>query len=85
MKIAVVAQEEDREYIAVIVEGCEVLQDCKTLSNACLLLMGVIYAVNLSYPVKLKYTFEAFQKLLLEIDILKMSSKIQALHKKLLV
>lgn len=37
-------------------QGKEVLQDCRSLTNASLLLMGVIYAVNLSYPLKLKYS-----------------------------
>ncbi|XP_041804801.1 uncharacterized protein LOC121614792 [Chelmon rostratus] len=88
MKIIVIhpngAQEnQDSSYVSVIVEGKEVLEDCRSVANACLLLMGVIYAVNLSYPLKLKYTFEVFQKLFLELDILKMSSKVQALHKKL--
>ena len=88
MKITVihpnVAQEnQDPVYVSVIIEGTEVLEDCVSVTNACLLLMGVIYAVNLSYP--LKYTFEVFQKLFLELDILKMSPKVQSLHNKLLV
>ncbi|KAF6717744.1 hypothetical protein FQA47_025414, partial [Oryzias melastigma] len=79
MKIAVihpsVARDNEDVHVSFIVEGTEVLEDCKTVTNACLLLMGVIYAVNLSYPVKLKYTFEVFQKLFLELDNLKMSAK----------
>ncbi|KAM7388885.1 hypothetical protein PAMP_022894 [Pampus punctatissimus] len=89
MKIVVIhpsmAQENrDSSDVSVIIEGREVLEGCRSVANACLLLMGVIYALNLSYPLKLKYTFEVFQKLFLELDILKMSSKVQALHKKLL-
>ncbi|KAL6480780.1 hypothetical protein MHYP_G00118130 [Metynnis hypsauchen] len=89
MKITVihpsVAQEtQDPVYVSVIIEGSEVLDDCRSVTNACLLLMGVIYTVNLRYPLKLKYTFEVFQKLFLELDILKMSAKVQSLHKKLL-
>ena len=76
-------ENQNPSYVSVIIEGKEVLEDCRSLANACPLLMGVIYAVNLSYPLKLKYTFEVFQKLFLELDILKMSSKVQALHKKL--
>ncbi|KAJ8246207.1 hypothetical protein GJAV_G00264920 [Gymnothorax javanicus] len=71
-------------YVSVVIEGKEVLEDCRSVTNACLLLMGTIYAVNLCHPLKLKYTFEVFQKLFLELDILKMSSKVQALHRKLL-
>ncbi|KAL6479431.1 hypothetical protein MHYP_G00128640 [Metynnis hypsauchen] len=89
MKITVihpsVAQEtQDPVYVSVIIEGSEVLDNCRSVTNACLLLMGVIYTVNLRYPLKLKYTFEVFQKLFLELDILKMSAKVQSLHKKLL-
>lgn len=89
MKITVihpsVAQENpDPVYVGVIIEGTEVLGDCRSVTNACVLLMGIIYAVNLSYPLKLKYTFEVFQKLFLELDTLKMSAKVQSLHKKLL-
>ncbi|RXN21972.1 sterile alpha motif domain-containing 3-like protein [Labeo rohita] len=89
MKIIVihpnVAQEnQDPVNVSVIIEGTEILEDCGSVTNACLLLMSVIYGVNLSYPLKLKYTFEVFQKLFLELDILKMSPKVQSLHKKLL-
>ncbi|XP_041859729.1 uncharacterized protein LOC121651524 [Melanotaenia boesemani] len=70
--------------VSVIIEGTEVLTDCKSVAKACLLLMGLIYAMNLSYPTKLRYTFEVFQKLLLKLDCLKMSPKVQALHNKLL-
>ena len=59
-------------------------QSSSSVTNACLLLMGVIYAVNLSYPLKLKYTFEVFQKLFLELDVITMSPKVQFLHNKLL-
>ncbi|XP_036965764.1 uncharacterized protein LOC119025861 isoform X4 [Acanthopagrus latus] len=89
MKVIVICQNleqesQDLSYVSVVIEGKEVLEDCRSVANACLLLMGVIYAVNLSYPLKLKYTFEVFQKMLLELDALKMSSKVQALHRKLL-
>lgn len=90
MKIVVIhpstAQENrDPSDVSIITEGREVLEGCRCVANACLLLMGVIYALNLTYPLKLKYTFEVFQKLFLELDILKMSSKVQALHKKKLL
>ena len=80
-----VAQEnQDPVYVSVLIEGTEVLEDCISGTNACLLLMGVIYAVNLSYPLKLKYTFEVFQKPFLELDVITMSPKVQFLHNKLL-
>lgn len=70
-------------HVSVIIEGKEVMNDCKNVAKACLLLMGFIYAMNLSYPSKLKYTFEVFQKLFLELDTLKLSAKVRALHNKL--
>lgn len=75
-------ENQDPSYVSIIIEGKEVLEDCRSVANAGLL-MGVIYAVNLCYPLKHKYTYEVFQKLFLELDILKMSLKVQALHKQL--
>lgn len=70
--------------MSIVVEGTEVLDNCGSVAKACLLLMGIIYAMNLSYPPKIKYTFEVFQKLLLELDVLKLSPKILSLRNKLI-
>ena len=71
--------------VIIVIDGTEVLGGCKTLTNACILLMGFVYSLNLSYPPKLKYTFEVFQKLLLELDDLKFSPKVDSLRRKLLM
>jgi len=68
--------------VIVVIEGTEVLLGCKNLTNACLLLMGFIYALNLSYPPKLRNTFEVFQKIFLGLDALKFSPKVSSLHRK---
>ncbi|KAJ8347978.1 hypothetical protein SKAU_G00265670 [Synaphobranchus kaupii] len=70
--------------VGVVLEGVEVLHNLQSISHACVMLYGLIYAHNLSYPKSLKYTFEVFQKILMELDSTKLSPKVQALKVKLL-
>lgn len=51
--------------IGIIVKGAEVLQGLKGVTSACALLFGIIYDLNLSYPPKLRYTFEFILKVLM--------------------
>ena len=71
--------------VIIVIDGTEVMAGCKTVTNACILLMGFVYSLNLSYPPKLRYTFEVFQKLFLELDDLKFSPKVDSLRRKLLL
>lgn len=66
-----------------VIEGTEVLEDVD-VPRACALLMGLMYALNLSYPKELKNTFEVFQKVFLGLDDLKASPKLMSLKSKLL-
>ncbi|KAJ0009163.1 hypothetical protein NQD34_016578 [Periophthalmus magnuspinnatus] len=72
---------EDPEDVGIIIEGVSVLQDLREVATAFPLLFGLI---NLNYPRDLKYTFEFYQKVLMELDNKKMSNKIQILKNKLL-
>lgn len=46
----------------IVIEGVEVLHELGDVATACALLMDVIYAQNLSYPQKLKATFEVLRR-----------------------
>ncbi len=78
------ADGKDPVDVSIILEGKEILPGCHNTAKACALLMGLIYALNLAYPRALRYTFEVFQKLFLELDVIKLSPKVQALKSKLL-
>ncbi|KAL6463154.1 hypothetical protein MHYP_G00275450 [Metynnis hypsauchen] len=85
MKIMVnkAARTSDPASATIVIEATEVLRGLD-LARACALLMGLFYALNLSYPRQLRHTFEVFQKLLLELDGLKASPKVMSLKQKLL-
>ncbi|KAG9281082.1 sterile alpha motif domain-containing protein 3-like [Astyanax mexicanus] len=72
------------EDVGIVIEGCTVLQDLGDVANGCAVLLGFIYCLNLSYPKDLRYTFEFFQKVLMELDGSKLSNKVQVLKNKLL-
>ncbi|KAK0145985.1 hypothetical protein N1851_015081 [Merluccius polli] len=70
--------------IGIVIEGVEVITGLGDIARACSVLLGLTYALNLDYPTQLKYTFEVFQKLFLELDDSKLSNKVQSLKSKLL-
>ncbi|KAJ7996549.1 hypothetical protein DPEC_G00238200 [Dallia pectoralis] len=86
LKILVVrgADQENPVDVSILLEGREMFPGCGRTAKACTLLMGLIYALNLAYPPTLHYAFEVFQKLFLELVVVKMSPKVQSLKLKLL-
>ncbi|XP_056594794.1 uncharacterized protein LOC130426631 [Triplophysa dalaica] len=84
MKIAI-CKGDHQEDISIILEGVQVMTGLGNMARACAVLLGLTYALNLTYPKKLKNTFEAFQKLLLELDVCKLSGKLLSLKNKLLM
>lgn len=75
---------DDPEDIGVLVEGVEVLGELRNIADACALLFGLIYCLNLSYSPDLKCTFEVMQKILMNLDGQRLSSKAQFLKNKLI-
>ncbi|KAI4890356.1 hypothetical protein NFI96_032197 [Prochilodus magdalenae] len=59
---------DDPEHIAIVLEGVEVLSELSSVPFAVAMLLGLIYALHLSYPPELRYTFEALQKGITEQD-----------------
>ncbi|XP_058500363.1 uncharacterized protein LOC131469446 [Solea solea] len=79
------ADEEGKpEDVGVVIEGVELLCNLGSVSFGCAMLFGLIYTLNLSYPQELKFTFEFFQKVLMNLDGNRLSPKVQALKIKML-
>lgn len=71
--------------VGVIIEGIKILESLNDVAHACSMMLGLIYAFNLAYPQDLRYTFETFQKVLMELDASKLSNKVHVLKNKLLL
>ena len=69
--------------IGIVLEGVEVLNELPSVAHACAMLFGLIYALNLSYPGELKFTFDALQKVFMEIEPKKMTRRVCSLSVKL--
>ncbi|XP_071341699.1 uncharacterized protein [Trachinotus anak] len=69
--------------VGVVLKGVEFLQNLQCVTLRCVMIFGLIYALNLSYPKDLTCTFKVFQKILMELDTTKLSPKVQALKTKM--
>ncbi|KAK2859964.1 hypothetical protein Q7C36_004130 [Tachysurus vachellii] len=67
------------QEIRIVIEGVEVINELPSVS----MLFGLIYALNLSYPSELRYTFESLQKVFMEVETKKMSRRVCSLSVKL--
>lgn len=88
LNIFVVSKARDghlQKQAGIAIEGAEVLFGIPDVADACTYLMGLIYALELRYPNKLKNTFEVFQKIFLELEDVnqKVSSKVHDLKVRL--
>uniref|UniRef100_A0A9J7X016 Uncharacterized protein n=1 Tax=Cyprinus carpio carpio TaxID=630221 RepID=A0A9J7X016_CYPCA len=71
------------EDIGVVIEGVKVLSNLDCVILAFIMLFGLIYALDLSFPDNLKYTFEFIQKILMNLEGHRLNAKIQQLKIKL--
>ena len=69
--------------IALVIEEKVVVEDISDISTAIVLLFGCIYNINLDYPKGLRYTFEALQKIFMNLGT-ECSARVQALKNNLL-
>lgn len=73
---------DDLEGVGIITEGVEVLHDLGNIANVVAMLFGLLYSLVLSYPTKLKQTFEVLQTIVMELDGNCLSTKAQELKQK---
>lgn len=71
--------DDDPEDVGIILEGVEVLSELVNVPFALAMLLALVYALNLSYRPELKYTFEALQKVIMELDGNRLARKVQVL------
>ncbi|KAK7912340.1 hypothetical protein WMY93_012551 [Mugilogobius chulae] len=69
--------------IGIVVEGVQVLNKLPSVAHACAMLFGLIYVLNLRYPGELKHTYDALQKLFMDIEPKKMTRRVLTLSVKL--
>lgn len=69
--------------VGIIIDGVEVLNELPSVAAGVVMLFGLCYALNMEYPQGFRFTFEALQKILMELGSNKMTSKIRKLSGEL--
>ncbi|XP_063044938.1 uncharacterized protein LOC134439052 [Engraulis encrasicolus] len=69
--------------VGIIIDGVEVLNELPSVAAGVIMLFGLCYALNMEYPQGFRFTFEALQKILMELGSNKMTSKIRKLSGEL--
>ena len=69
--------------IGIVIEGKLVMDNLHDLPEAMCLLFGLIYALHLSYPKSLRYTFDFIQRILLSLGQKDLQPKTQSLANQL--
>lgn len=82
--ILLVNDVEDLLDMTVVLEDQIILHDIKDFSKAVAMLMGLLYVLNIDYPVELRYTFEVIQKVLMNIGADHCSARVHGLRNRLL-
>ncbi|XP_035986263.1 uncharacterized protein LOC118559847 [Fundulus heteroclitus] len=69
--------------VGIVIDGVEVLNELPSIAAGVVMLFGLCYALNIEYPQGFRFTFEALQKILMELGSNKMTSKIRKLSSEL--
>lgn len=70
--------------IGIYVEEEIILDNIGSVAQACAMMLGVIYVLNMAYPKELKYSYEFIQKVLLKMDGERLSPKVLGLKNKII-
>lgn len=71
--------DEEPEDVGIVIKGIKVLNKLGSVIMGFIMLLGLIYALDVSFPENLRYTFVVFQKIMVNLDGLKVNAKIQQL------
>lgn len=87
MGIYVINKEGGENYddIGIFVDGEIIMDNIASAAQACAVMLGVIYALNLAYPKELRRYYEFIQKVLMQMDGEKLSPKVHGLQNKISV